>query len=136
MQPYGERTRAHTRDTLTFSGQTQKITGHLSDLQENFWILNCKLLFGQCDNTAPSIHQPGDMEDNRCSSVSKGASLSIWLGCIFGASLWKFSGHAQLGGDPGVDPEPCGAIIYFVWRGNASGSPQEGLERVAGVNNI
>jgi len=36
----------------------------------------------------------------------------------------EISGHVQLGGDTGADPEPAGGIIYLIWLGNASGSPR------------
>jgi len=34
----------------------------------------------------------------------------------------RFSGHVRLGKDPGADPEPAGG--FWVWPGNASGSPR------------
>ncbi len=38
----------------------------------------------------------------------------MWLGCVLDASLWRFSGHVQLGGDAGADPELTGGIIYLM----------------------
>lgn len=55
-----------------------------------------------------------------------------WLGCLLGASLWMFSWHGQLGGDPWADPEPAGGIIYLIWPGNASGSPRRSWEVLRG----
>ena len=57
-----------------------------------------------------------------CSFVSKGASwggLGIWLGCLLGASLWRFSRHKHLGGDPAA--EVSGGITYLLH--SSSGSP-------------
>ena len=39
-----------------------------------------------------------------------------------GCFSWRFSRQAQLGRDPGVDPELAGGIIYPIWPGNTSGS--------------
>lgn len=47
----------------------------------------------------------------------------------------KPPGHIQLGGDPLVDPELVGGIIYLSGPGNASGS-QEELENFAGERNV
>lgn len=35
-------------------------------------------------------------------------------------------GQAQLGGDPKVDPEPSGEIIYLIWPGRAEDGWMDG----------
>lgn len=44
--------------------------------------------------------------ENRAASLCLERSQLRWFGHMIrmGASLWMFSGHVQLGGDPGVDP--------------------------------
>ncbi len=46
--------------------------------------------------------------------------------------LWRFSGCIQLVGDPVVDPEHAGEIIYLIWLGNASGSPRRSWKTLLG----
>lgn len=50
--------------------------------------------------------------------------LGIWLRCLLLTSLWRYSGHAQLGGDPGADPEHTRGISCPIWHRNASGCPK------------
>ncbi len=47
---------------------------------------------------------------------------------LLDAFLWRFSGHTQLVGDPGLDPEHPGEILCLIWFGNASGSPRGSWE--------
>ena len=49
-----------------------------------------------------------------------------------GVFHWTFSWHGQLGGDPCVDPEPAGEIIYLIWHHDPSegaGKHEPFLER-------
>lgn len=39
------------------------------------------------------------------------------------ASLWRYSGHVQMVGDPEADVENARGITYLSWLGNALGSP-------------
>lgn len=60
-----------------------------------------------------------------------------WFGHLIkilpGASLWRlFQGTANREEPPGADPERAGGTAYVIWPQNASGSPQEDLESVAG----
>ena len=45
--------------------------------------------------------------------------------CYFRMPLRRFTGHAQLGGDPGVDPQLAGGTAYPIWatpQGSAGGA--------------
>lgn len=39
----------------------------------------------------------------------------IWSGCLLRAFFWRDSGHVQLRGDPRVDPEPIGEVLFLSW---------------------
>ncbi len=71
------------------------------------------------------------LEIGCCSFTSKGASWGL-IRMLLGAFPWRFSGHVQLIGDPGVDPEHAGEIIYLIWPGNASGSPRRSWKMLLG----
>lgn len=61
-----------------------------------------------------------------CVRWSQPRRFGIWLGCLLGACLWRFSGHAQLGRDPMADL--AGGITYFTGPGtpqNPSGGPEK-----------
>lgn len=45
-------------------------------------------------------------------------------------------GQAQLGGDPKVDPEPSGEIIYLIWPGRAEDGWMDGCENTNAFNKI
>lgn len=67
------------------------------------------------------------------SSSSAGVScggLDIWLRCILGIALWRFSGHVLLGRDPRTDPELIREIMTLSWDG--LGIPQEKQEGCQG----
>ena len=65
-----------------------------------------------------------------------GVGSGIWSGCLQGAFLWRFSWHVQLVGDPGVDPEHAGEIIYLIWLMNASGSPRGSCKMLQGERDV
>lgn len=44
-------------------------------------------------------------------------------------SLWKFSEHSQMDGEPGADPEQAGGIIHTIW-------PQEELNDSTGEKDV
>lgn len=44
----------------------------------------------------------------------------------------RFSGHVQMGGDPGEDSELSGGIACIIWLGNASGSPRRSWRTLLG----
>ncbi len=46
--------------------------------------------------------------------------------------LWRLSRPVQLVGDPRVDPEHAGEIIYLIWPGNTSGSPRRSWKTLLG----
>lgn len=72
-------------------------------------------------------------KESHCSFVLKEVSwggLVIWLGCLLGSSLWRFSWARPLGGDPRVDPEIAGGIIYLLFSEHL-GIPKEEQESIA-----
>ncbi len=57
----------------------------------------------------------GSSELSGCSFVSKEACWGgpgIWLGCLLDASLWRFSRHVQLEGDPGETQDSLEGLLY------------------------
>lgn len=63
--------------------------------------------------------------------------LGIWLGWFLGACLWKCSGYASnLGGDSRVNWETTYEFIFLICPENASGSPQEEVESMAGEKDV
>lgn len=47
-------------------------------------------------------------------------------------TLWRFSGHIRLVGDPGVEPKQATAIIYLIWFEKVSGSLRRNWKRMLG----
>lgn len=43
--------------------------------------------------------------------------LGVWLRRFPLTSLWRYSGHAHVGGDPGADPEHTRGISCPIWHG-------------------
>lgn len=73
----------------------------------------------------------GSAEKIPCSFMSNRTTRSgIWLGCLLGASLWRSSGHLQLGMRPWADTEFV--VIYVIYPGNTLASPRRSWKMLLG----
>lgn len=87
---------------------------------------NACAVLGRCGEKG--TEPKGNAFDLSVNLLSDSHRLSSRIYCINDISHLRFSGHAQLGRDPRVDPKLVGGIIYPIWPGIAS---QEELESVA-----
>lgn len=139
LKPHAALWRAHPSTHQGHCGlfrPNPKLKNYCSDLQDHFWTLN--YCYGQRDNTAPSIHPSiinlASWRTTAAPQYQKEVVLVVRMH-LRHIPLEVYRTRPT-GRRPWGRSRTLWSDYLFVWRGNASGSPQEVLERVAGVNNI